>query len=551
MNISVSLKAIDAALGQLLDALSDPKRRGRAVVAVLAAYWAVWTAYAVVAKASQDFHFDMGEMVAWSREITFGTPKHPPLPAWLVGAWFSIFPLTTWAYDLFAVGIATISLWVAFAVSTRYLDGVKSAVGLALLTLVPFSNFHALKFNANSAMMPWWALTTWFFLRSFEMPSPHPPPGSAGVSPAWDRATGTGAAVIGSAGETPALPGAEGTVVAAALAGFAAAGAMLTKYWSVVLLAALAIAAVSDPRRKRYFGSAAPFVTIVAGIAALSPHLVWLYLHDFGTFGYALESHPGTALEAFVSGLGYLAGALGYAVVPILLTGIAAKPAPADVADMLWPGNPRRRLPVLVFILPLVLPALMAVATAEKVVSLWAIGGMTLLPVVLLSSPRIVIPRVAAIRILGIAVFFPVLAVVVAPIVAVVTHFNGIPNYGTQYSLVAEAAGKVWRETTGERLRLIGSYDNVLNGTAFYFPDRPSTFEMVTPALTPWTDEARIAREGILLYCPVAEIRCMDALNRHAAAAPQGRRVEVDISRTFLGIPGPVTRYAIVAIPPQ
>jgi hypothetical protein len=365
-----------------------------------------------------------------------------------------------------------------------------------------------------------------------------------------DRTTGTGVAAIGSAGGTPALPG-EGRLGFAALAGFAAAGAMLTKYWSVVLLAALAIGAASDPRRKLYFGSAAPFVTIAAGVAALSPHLVWLYLHGFGTFGYALESHPGTVLEAFVSGIGYAAGALGYAVVPILLTAIAAKPAPADVADMLWPGDPRRRLAVVVFFLPLVLPALMAVATAEKVVSLWAIGGMTLLPVVLLSSPRIVIPRVAAIRVLAIAVFFPMLAVVAAPVVAVVTHFNGIPNYGTQYSLVAEAAGKVWRETTEEPLQLIGSYDNVLNGTAFYFPDRPSTFEIVTPALTPWTDEAQIARQGILLYCPVAEIRCMDALNRRAAAAPQGRRVEADISRTFLGIPGPVTRYAIVAVSPQ
>jgi hypothetical protein len=511
MKVSASLKAIDAALGRLLDALSDPKRRGRIVVVVLAAYWAVWTVYAIVAKASQDFHFDMGEMVAWSREITFGTPKHPPLPAWLVGAWFSIFPLATWAYDLFAVGIATVSLGVAFVVFTRYLDGVKSAVGLALLTLVPFFNFHAIKFNANSAMMPWWALTTWFFLRSFE-----------------SRGLGF-----------------------ATLAGVAAAGAMLTKYWSVVLLAALAIGAASDPRRKLYFGSAAPFVTVAAGVLALSPHVVWLYLHGFGTFGYALESHPGTVIEALVSGLGYLAGALGYAVVPILLTAVAAKPTLADVSDMLWPSDPPRRLAVVVFILPLVLPALMAVATAEKVVSLWAIGGMTLLPVVLLSSPRVVIPRVAAIRILAVAVAFPFLAVLVAPIVAVVTHFNGIPNYGTQYSLVAEAAGKVWRETTEEPLRLIGSYDNVLNGTAFYFPDRPSTFEIVTPALTPWTDEARIARQGILLYCPVAEIRCMDALNKRAAAAPRGRRVEVDISRTFLGFPGPVTRYAIAAIPPQ
>jgi 4-amino-4-deoxy-L-arabinose transferase-like glycosyltransferase len=538
------LKRVDAALGRLLDALSDPKRRGRTVVAVLSAYWGVWTVYAILAKASQDFHFDMGEMVAWSREVTFGTPKHPPLPAWLVGAWFSIFPLTTWAYDLFAVGIATVSLGVAFVVSTRYLDGTKSAVGLALLTLVPFFNFHALKFNANSAMMPWWALTTWLFLRSFEMPPPDAAPGApASRPPDWHERK--------NAGEPPALPVGPNRVAAAALAGIAAAGAMLTKYWSVVLLAALAIGAASDPRRKRYFASAAPFVTVAAGIAALSPHLVWLYLHGFGSFGYALESHPATVLEAFVSGLGYAAGALGYAVVPIVLTAVAAKPALADLSDTLWPGDPPRRLAVIVFILPLVLPALMAIATAEKVVSLWAIGSMTLLPVVLLSSPRIVIPRVAAIRILAVAVSFPVLAVLAAPIVAVVTHFNGIPNYGTQYSLIAEAARKVWRETTEEPLRLIGSYDNVLNGSAFYFPDRPSTFEIVTPALTPWTDEERIARQGILLYCPVTENRCMDALNRRAAAATRGRRVEVDIARTFLGIPGPVTRYAIVAIPPR
>src|SRR5712664_4093265 len=121
MKVSASLKAIDAALGRLLDALSDPKRRGRTVVAVLAVYWAVWTLYAVVAKASQDFHFDMGEMVAWSHEITFGTPKHPPLPAWLTGAWFAVFPLAPWAYDLFAMVGAAAAIGIAFVVSTRYL----------------------------------------------------------------------------------------------------------------------------------------------------------------------------------------------------------------------------------------------------------------------------------------------------------------------------------------------------------------------------------------------------------------------------------------------
>jgi hypothetical protein len=154
----------------------------------------------------------------------------------------------------------------------------------------------------------------------------------------------------------------------AALAGVAAAGAMLTKYWSVVLLAALATAALSDLRRKLYFGSAAPYVTMAAGAAALSPHVAWLYLHDFAPFGYALESHPATVAQALLSGVGYLAGALGYAAAPILIVVVAARPARAAIAEALWPDDPQHRLAVMVFILPLLLPTLLAAATAEKVI---------------------------------------------------------------------------------------------------------------------------------------------------------------------------------------
>jgi 4-amino-4-deoxy-L-arabinose transferase-like glycosyltransferase len=529
--------------GRLLDALSDPARRGRTAAAVLAAYCAVWTVYAVIARSSQDFHFDMGEMVAWSREVTFGTPKHPPLPAWLVGAWFSVFPLTSWAYDLFAMIGAAVSIAIAFVVSWRYLDGVKSAVGLAFLTLVPFFNFHALKFNANSAMLPWWALATWFFLRSFE----------TAVSPG--TADGPSASSAAGADGTPAVPGRAAVISYAVLAGVAAAAAMMVKYWAVVLLGGMVIAALCDSRRKAYFTSAAPYVTVTAGAAAMLPHFVWLWLHDFSSFAYIADSHPGTRLESFVSGLGYFAGAVAYAVAPIVLTAVAARPSPAAAADALWPqeekGKAPRRLAVLVFLLPLALPTLLAVASSEKAVSLWAFGGMTLLPVVLLSSPRIVIPRPAAVRIIGIAAAFPFLALMAAPVVAVVTHLNGVSNYASQYSLIAAAAGKFWHDTTGRPVRLVGSHDNVMNGSVFYFPDRPSTFDIQNPQLTPWADAARIARDGALLYCPVAEKGCMDAMNRRAAAAKESRRTEVDISRRFLGMAGPVTRYAVVAILPE
>src|SRR6266700_5655241 len=121
-------------LERLLESLIDPRRRERAVLAWLAGYAGLWSVYGAIAKGSQDIHFDMGEMVAWSREVTFGTPKHPPLPAWLVRAWFWVFPLEDWAYYLLAILLATAALWIACFSLAAYLTPEKRVIGLALLT---------------------------------------------------------------------------------------------------------------------------------------------------------------------------------------------------------------------------------------------------------------------------------------------------------------------------------------------------------------------------------------------------------------------------------
>ncbi len=53
------------ALDRLAEVLTDPARASRAALALLAGYVAVWTLYGVIAKSSQDVHFDMGEAVIW------------------------------------------------------------------------------------------------------------------------------------------------------------------------------------------------------------------------------------------------------------------------------------------------------------------------------------------------------------------------------------------------------------------------------------------------------------------------------------------------------
>jgi 4-amino-4-deoxy-L-arabinose transferase-like glycosyltransferase len=497
---------------RLADALTDPKSRDRVMILVLLGYVAIWTLYGAIAKGSQDVHFDMGEIVAWSREPAWGTPKHPPLSAWLVKAWFTVFPLEDWAYYLFAMVVAGSGLLIAWLVSGRYLDGDRRVAGLAVLTLVPFFNFHALKFNANTVLIPVWGLTTLFFLRSFET-----------------RKAG-----------------------AAALAGFFAAAAMYGKYWSAVLIIGLGIAALADPRRGAYLRSCAPWVTIATGTLALSPHVAWLIANDFSPFHYALATHPAESTAAvIVAAIGFLGGTLGYMAVPAAIAFIIARPTRSAIVDTAWPAAPDRRLVALAFWSPLLVATLAALAAGAMIVSLWMIPAFTLLPVVLMSSPQIIVPRIAVVRLLAVAIAMPVVCTLAAPGIATVIHLNGLPNHAAHYRLLAAAVERAWHDRIEQPLRLVGGIDTVINGVVFYATDRPSTYEIVGPQTTPWADEARIARDGMALVCPMNEARCLGPVEAFAARHATSGRVEVDISRTYLGVPDRPERYLIIIVAPR
>jgi hypothetical protein len=57
--------------------------------------------------------------------------------------------------------LPTLALWITWRLSARCLPPDKRVAGIVLLTFVPFYNFHAIKFNANAVLMPFWALAMW------------------------------------------------------------------------------------------------------------------------------------------------------------------------------------------------------------------------------------------------------------------------------------------------------------------------------------------------------------------------------------------------------
>ncbi len=488
---------------RLRAALTDPASRERAVFLSLAAYAVLWALYGTIAKSSQGLHYDMTETIAWSRDLAWGYLKHPPLAAAVVWGWFALFPVGEFSYYALAMLMPAATLWIVWRLSADYLAVEKRIAGLALLMLIPFFNFQALKFNVNTVMMPVWAMTTLWFLRSYETRSK----------------------------------------LYAALAGVGAALAMMGKYWSVFLLAGLVAAALIDRRRAGYFKSPAPYVTVAAGLVALSPHLFWLKAHDFAPFAYAVGIHGDKPFGGtLIAALGYFAGSLGYVALPVILVLVAAWPNRATLADMLWPREPVRRLAAAAFWMPLLLPTAGALASGTEITPLWSMASWTLLPVLLLSSPHVTWREIDTRRVLLFAIALPLIMLIAAPGITIMVQRKGPPPAAAQANLLAAQIDYQWRLVTPQPLRFVGGDEEIAYDVAAYSADRPRAL----PNL-PAPDATELRHAGQVLVCFARDANCRNA----AAALPGARIIASTIVRNFWRFPGEPQGYTIVIVPPR
>ena len=92
-------------------------------------------AYALIAKSTQDIHFDMGEVFSWSTELAYGYPKHPPFPAWVAWAWFAVFPYTDWAFYLLSAVSIGVALWFVWLIAARFVAGTRPPLAFWLFLM--------------------------------------------------------------------------------------------------------------------------------------------------------------------------------------------------------------------------------------------------------------------------------------------------------------------------------------------------------------------------------------------------------------------------------
>lgn len=503
------VKDLSSAAGRWSDALVGAKRE-RAVLITLGVYGLFWMLYRILATWPRDIHHDMTEAYVWSRALAGGYDKHPPMSGWIVAAWFSVFPATDWAFTLLAVVNIVATLVIAWKMFARWLPPEKAVFGLAMLTLIPFYNFHALKFNANSVLLPFWALAAYAVMRLFEQ-----------RSTLW-----------------------------ALIAGVSAGAAMLGKYWSVFLVAGLGVAALLDPRRLAFLRSPAPWIIIAAGLVTIAPHLHWLLDDGFALMAYASARMVAIDPGPVVVSAHYAAGLIAFAAAPVALFVILARPDRAGWRDLLLPREPQRRLMLAAFALPVLLPIAASLTLQLEIVALWMIPGLTLLPLVVLSSPRIVIDRRAVKVMLVVATVFSGGLLLLSPWISLAIHLTSTPRPSDHASLLAERLQMEWPAL--EPITHVAGEPELAMSVAFYLGGPVRYLPGGAGQLAAQVREAAPNRaiRGVAV-CPSEDLVCVAGLD----SAGGQRLFEGSLARAwdwrFGRVAGRPVGYVAAAIVPQ
>lgn len=403
---------------------------------------------------------DMVENYAWGMEWQWGTNKHPPLFGWITAAWFQLLPVSDGAYYLLNQVNLAVALGLLALAMKRILSWEKVLAAVVLTTLgTHFGPDSGFKYNANTALLPFVAGFVWSLLHAIE----------------------------------------RGRTRWFILAGVFAGAALLTKYYALVLIAAIGLAMLISLRPPAAMLAKGTTIAATTTLLLVAPHIVWSIHHGWPSLHYMHEAHeiPGMAgaMKAYVEAL---VGAVLFCGIALLAWGGSLVRLPSGSADTV-PRRPRLGLGILA--LSVALTVLAALAQRISPVSSWLIPALLFLGWALVDLTPVRFDSSVFAR----RLYWSGLAYLLLAVVAAVIWDRQYRAYPAQpaYALpqrIAEDVTRLYRNTYGQPVEYVGGTFPLPYVLSFYSPDHPHGlygFDLAGPDLTqsPWID-ARALRSG-------------------------------------------------------
>ena len=423
---------------------------------------------------------DMVEAYAWGQEWQWGTNKHPPMSGWIVAAWFTLMPTTEAMFYLLNQVNLALALWLLALAMRSYLRWDQILLAIVLTSLgTHFGPDQGFKYNANTAMLPFVAGFTWSLLR--------------GLSDARLRWL--------------------------VLAGVFAAGAMLAKYFALVLIASIGIGvAVTVRPPLATLCKAASVAGLVAALLCV-PHVWWSVQHGWPGLHYMRSSHvagaAGADLAAYAVTVGDYIHFSGLALaVWALSLWRARRPAPSAL-----PRPPALGLAVLALCLGLTLLA----AWMQNMVpiSAWLIPAFLFVGWAMVDLTPASIDILVVARRSGVAAScYLLVAAAAAAIIGQQYRAQraGMPD-GLAPILASDVAAAYW-QAYGQRITYAAGSFPLPYNIAFYTPEHPHAMAGLELEQSPWIDAQALRRGNLVVVCgtltftPAQDPGCATAASR-------------------------------------
>ena len=319
---------------------------------VLAALAVIWTV--ILSAISSSLPLDVIEALNWAGNLDWGYDKHPPLSAALIAGAQHLAGLVGAANDdwpyFFLAQLVLLASYAAIFASARVcgLTPVQALAATIPLIAIPFYNYSSIEFNANMALAPFWAAFGLLLLLAVK----------------------------------------SRRLIFWAACGLAGALAIMAKYTGGMLALAAFGAILSHSRLRPLLATKGPYVMALVAAAALIPHAIWTWEHDFATLTYALRRtgmQSAGLIDHFVRPIYFLADYIGPSLPALVVLVWAGWRGGGEkqTSDQLKDREPLIWLVLWLAFFPVVLTALLAAVTGAMVKTMWGYTFPLFLPLAL------------------------------------------------------------------------------------------------------------------------------------------------------------------------
>jgi|GEM_PF-724183 len=191
---------------------------------------------------------DSIEGAIWSQKLVFGYDKAPLLNAWITAGAIWLFGYVDWAIYLtsqLSVAVCFIALWL---LAKKILSPIYALLSIIILEGFQYYHIGAIDFDDNVLQLPLWALSCLFFYKALNEKK---------LSDWIWLGVFTGLAI-------------------------------LAKYYAILLF--LSMLAFLGRLENRYcFSERGIYLAFAIFLAIISPHVFWLFHHDFLTIHYVFR----------------------------------------------------------------------------------------------------------------------------------------------------------------------------------------------------------------------------------------------------------------------